>query len=108
MPAVTRRHFVAFGAAALLAGCTSAMAPSGSTSPRELSQEAILAAINGTRAKNGKPPLKYNVRLEAAARTLGEPAVLADSFIDDLAVHGPTAAQWWSYYASRLEPIDRA
>ena len=86
MPSLTRRYFVAFGAAALLSGCTAAMVPSGSTAPRELSQSAILAAINGTRAKNGKPPLKYNAKLESAARSQANLMAQKDTLSHDLGV----------------------
>ena len=86
MTALTRRHFVAFGAAALLSGCTSAMAPSGSTASRELSQSAIIAAINGTRARNGKPPLKYNPRLESAARSQANLMAQKDTLSHNLGI----------------------
>ena len=71
MTSLSRRHFVVLGAAALLSGCSTAMVPSGTaTPPNQLSQAAIVAAINGTRARNGRPPLKYNSQLEAAVKEL--------------------------------------
>ncbi|MDC9823530.1 CAP domain-containing protein [Devosia sp. ZB163] len=36
--------------------------------PVELTQGGILEAINAARAANGKPPLRYNAKLESAAR----------------------------------------
>jgi uncharacterized protein YkwD len=62
------RRIVIVGLASLLAGCAAAGLPPGAaTSPAELTQAAILAAINGARRANGKPPLAYNGRLAAAA-----------------------------------------
>lgn len=86
MSALSRRAFVVAGAVALLSGCTAAIAPSGSTSPAQLSQSAILAAINRTRAQNGKPPLKYNARLEAAARSQANLMATKDQLSHDLGV----------------------
>jgi uncharacterized protein YkwD len=86
MTAFSRRQFCAFGAAALLSGCTAAMTPSGATRPGELSQSAIIAAINGTRARNGKPPLRYNAQLEAAARSQANLMAQKDTLSHDLGV----------------------
>jgi uncharacterized protein YkwD len=86
MTALSRRHFVVFGGAALLTGCTAAMIPSGTTRPGELNQATILAAINGTRARNGKPPLKYNARLESAARSQANLMAQKDTLSHDLGV----------------------
>lgn len=86
MTAFSRRHFVFLGAAALLSGCTVAMAPPGATAPNQLSQSAILAAINGARARNGKPPLKYNARLEAAARSQANLMAQKDTLSHNLGV----------------------
>lgn len=86
MTAFSRRHFVLFGAAALLSGCSVAMAPSGATRPGQLSQAAIVAAINETRARNGRPPLKYNSQLEAAARSQANLMAQKDQLSHDLGV----------------------
>ena len=88
MTALSRRHFVVFGSAALLAGCTASIAPSTSTptATNQLSQSAIIAAINGTRAKNGKPPLQYNNRLEAAARSQANLMATKDQLSHNLGV----------------------
>jgi uncharacterized protein YkwD len=86
MSALSRRLFVLAGAAALLSGCTAAIAPSGSTAPGQLSQSAILAAINSTRASNGRPPLRYNSRLEAAARSQANLMATKDQLSHDLGV----------------------
>jgi uncharacterized protein YkwD len=89
MTALSRRSFCAFGAAALLSGCTVAMAPApggGPTAPERLSQSAILAAINGTRARNGRPPLKYNSKLEVAARSQANLMAQKDQLSHNLGV----------------------
>ena len=88
MTALSRRHFVVFGAAALLTGCSTAMIPSGTTSPAptQLSQSAIVAAINSTRAHNGKPPLQYSSRLEAAARSQANLMASKDQLSHNLGV----------------------
>ena len=86
MTAFSRRHFLLFGAAALLSGCTVTMAPSGATAPNQLNQSSILAAINGVRARNGKPPLKYNARLEAAARSQANLMAQKDTLSHNLGV----------------------
>jgi uncharacterized protein YkwD len=69
--AISRRAFVV-GAAAALAGCSSMVpvqVPTGDTTPAGLTTEVITAEINGTRKRYGAHPLKYNLQLEAAART---------------------------------------
>src|SRR5690606_11490207 len=85
--AISRRHFLVFGSAALLTGCTTAIAPPAApTPPNQLTQAAIIAAINGTRARNGAPPLKYNSRLEAAARSQANLMATKDRLSHDLGV----------------------
>ena len=88
MTALSRRHFIVLGSAAMLSGCTAAVAPSTGTptAPNQLSQAAIIAAINGTRAKNGKPPLKYNTRLETAARSQANLMASKDQLSHNLGV----------------------
>lgn len=44
------------------------MRAGGGTPPGALTREAIIAAINGVRRANGRPPLLYSAKLEAAAR----------------------------------------
>lgn len=87
MTTLTRRLFCTLGAAALLAGCTAAMPPLASTTaPGKLSQGAILAAINGTRARNGRPPLQYSTKLEAAARSQANLMARKDKLSHNLGV----------------------
>ena len=67
---LTRRALILAPLASVLTGCASvAPAPSGNVTAGQLSQGAILAAINGARRANGRPPLRYNGKLEAAARS---------------------------------------
>lgn len=65
-----RRAFVIAAMASVVSGCASVSpAPAGTIGVGQLSQAAILAAVNDVRRANGKPPLRYNAKLEAAART---------------------------------------
>lgn len=67
---MTTRRFVLLGLVGLLSACSAAGPPPGEvTTPAELTRSAILAAINGVRQANGKPPLTWNDQLAAAART---------------------------------------
>jgi len=66
---LTRRAFLVLGTAAVLAGCSATVRPSGTTSPAQLSTETILAKINSTRRTYGREPLMYNAKLARAART---------------------------------------
>jgi uncharacterized protein YkwD len=89
MSALSRREFVLGGIASalLLSGCSSiAPAPGSATTPGHLSQAAIMSAINDTRARNGKPPLKYNTRLETAARSQANLMATKDQLSHDLGV----------------------
>lgn len=75
----------------LLAACTSIVPPapgpnSMASAPMQLSQGTILAAINSARAANGKPPLRYNVKLEAAARSQANLMAAKDTLSHDLGV----------------------
>ena len=45
-----------------------------------------MAAINGTRKRNGKPPLRYNSHLEAAARLQADLMARKDRLSHDLGV----------------------
>ncbi len=68
----TRRGLIVFSLTSVVAACSSVVPPMAntrrSTTPEDLSQSSILAAINGARRANGKPPLRYNGSLEVAAR----------------------------------------
>lgn len=69
---LSRRSLLALGFVPLLAACSSTIAPmpgpGAGLTPPQLTRGAILSAINGARARNGRPPLRYNGQLEAAAR----------------------------------------
>ena len=70
MSLLTRRGFLVLGSAGLLAACSYSGPPAGiTTTPPALTTASILAAINGTRAANGRKALAYNHRLEDAARS---------------------------------------
>ncbi len=76
----------------LLAACTSVVPPAkppGSTTaaaPIQLTQGGIMAAINGTRAAAGKPPLRYSIQLESAARSQANLMAARDTLSHDLGV----------------------
>lgn len=80
----SRRSVLLLGVIAALAACTPAGPPSTTTSPGQLTTASILAAINGVRRANGRKPLKYNHRLEQAARTQAEAMARADRLSHDL------------------------
>jgi uncharacterized protein YkwD len=83
---LSRRSLLVLGSA-FLAGCSAAIPPApGATSPNQLSQAAIMAAINNTRKSNGKPPLRYNSHLEAAARSQADLMASKDRLSHDLGV----------------------
>jgi uncharacterized protein YkwD len=86
-----RTGFMIIVAALLLTACSSVVAPapgrnSTSTAPVQLTQGGILAAINSARAANGKPPLRYNVNLEGAARSQANLMAAKDKLSHDLGV----------------------
>lgn len=63
------RRLVLIGLAATLASCSAqGPEPGAATSPAELTQAAILDAINGIRRANGRDPLAWNSQLASAAR----------------------------------------
>ena len=70
MPSISRRAFIVLGAGAALSACASTgIVPRGTTSPVQLTQGAMLTAVNEARRVNGgHKPMTYNVQLEAAAR----------------------------------------
>lgn len=86
-----RSVFLILGTVTCLAGCSSVVAPaptrnSTATAPVQLTQGSIMAAINGARAARGKPPLRYNVKLEAAARSQANLMAAKDQLSHDLGV----------------------
>jgi len=82
----SRRSLLVLGSA-FLAGCSAAIPPApGATGPNQLTQGAIMAAINSTRKRNGKPPLRYNTHLEAAARSQADLMASRDRLSHDLGV----------------------
>jgi uncharacterized protein YkwD len=82
---LSRRAVLCLGASGLLAACTP-VGISGATSPQELSRQTIMAAINGVRRANGRKPLAYDGRLEAAARRQAELMAARDTLSHDLGV----------------------
>lgn len=85
----SRRGFLLTGSAALLSGCSSftTNVPPGATSPQELSQAAVVAAINAARKANGgHKPLTYNMQLESAARSQANLMASKDQLSHDLGV----------------------
>jgi len=86
---LTRRAFVILGAGASLSACASigisSNVPAGNTTPQELTQAAIVAAINEARRINGNhKPLAYNTALEAAARTQANLMAQKDTLAHDV------------------------
>ncbi|MEO9299029.1 CAP domain-containing protein [Devosia alba] len=71
MTLLARRSFLVFGAAAILAACSSTIPvlPKSASTPETLTDAEILTAINAVRAANGAPPWTYNTQLENAARS---------------------------------------
>jgi uncharacterized protein YkwD len=85
MPTMPRRAFIVLSAASLLAACTAKGPPPGAaTPPVKLTTEGILAAVNGVRKANGQPPLRYNYRLEEAARSQARLMASRDQLSHDL------------------------
>lgn len=85
---LSRRALLIAGGAALLSGCSATMppAPPVPTTPERLTTAAILDAINRTRKANGRPPLTYNSRLEAAARSQARLMASRDQLSHNLGV----------------------
>jgi uncharacterized protein YkwD len=82
----SRRSLLVLGSA-FLAGCSATIPPPpDATSPSQLTQAAIISAINRTRKANGAPPLGYNTHLEAAARSQAELMASKDQLSHDLGV----------------------
>lgn len=88
---ITRRAFIIVGAGASLSACASfglgTNVPAGTTTPAELNQASILAAINEARRINGgHKPLAYNVALETAARSQATLMASKDQLAHNLGV----------------------
>lgn len=88
----TRRAVIVLGAAALLAGCTSSIAPRPAATaplsdrPEDLTRERIVATINATRRAHGAGDWSYNPSLEAAARSQARLMAQKDTLSHDLGV----------------------
>lgn len=92
MLSFTRRAFVIAGAGASLSACASiggfgTVVPSGATTPVELTQASILAAVNDARRANGgHQPMTYNGMLEVAARSQANLMASKDQLAHNLGV----------------------
>lgn len=85
----TRRGFIILGAAAALAACSTTipvLPKSASSTPENLSDAEILAAINAVRKANGAGPWAYNDRLEAAARSQARLMAQKNTMSHDLGI----------------------
>ena len=87
----TRRAFIVAGAGVSLSACASigltTNVPSGTTTPAELTQASILAAVNEARRINGgHKPMTYNVALETAARSQANLMASKDTLAHNLGV----------------------
>jgi uncharacterized protein YkwD len=87
MSSLTRRGFILLSAAGLLSACSAVGPDPGvATAPAQLSTASIVAAVNGVRKANGRPPLAYNSRLEVAARSQANLMASKDQLSHDLGV----------------------
>ncbi len=88
MLSFSRRGFILLGAASVLSACTSVVGPGvvTTTKPPQLTTATITAAINGVRRVNGRKPLAYSARLEAAARSQARLMARRDQLSHDLGV----------------------
>lgn len=88
----TRRAFLIIGAGASLSACSSigglgTTVPAGATTPQQLNQSTILAAINAARRANGgHKPFTYNQQLEVAARSQANLMASKDQLAHNLGV----------------------
>jgi uncharacterized protein YkwD len=87
----TRRGFLVLSAGASLSACSSigmgTVVPTGSTTPQQLSQASILAAINAARQENGgHKPMAYSQKLEVAARSQAQLMASKDQLAHNLGV----------------------
>ncbi len=88
---ITRRAFIIAGAGASLSACASiglsTNVPSGATTPVQLTQASILAAVNEARRINGNhAPMAYNGMLEIAARSQANLMAQKDQLAHNLGV----------------------
>ena len=83
-----RRSFLTLAGISVLGACTSIVppAPGPSPGPSQLTRSAIIAAINRTRAANGRPALSYNTKLEDAARSQANLMASKDQLSHNLGV----------------------
>jgi uncharacterized protein YkwD len=87
MLTLSRRGFIVLGAASVLSACSAiGPKPGATTSPQQLSTAAIVSAINGVRASNGRKPLTYNYQLEEAARSQAKLMAAKDQLSHDLGI----------------------
>jgi uncharacterized protein YkwD len=86
MSSLSRRAFLVAGTGFALSACASGgIVPRGATAPQQLTQGAMLTAVNAARAANGgHRPLGYNTALEAAARTQVRLMVEKDQLAHDV------------------------
>ena len=88
----TRRAFLIIGAGASLSACSSiggmgTTVPAGATTPQQLNQSTILAAVNAARRANGNhKPFTYNQQLEVAARSQANLMASKDQLAHNLGV----------------------
>jgi uncharacterized protein YkwD len=84
---LSRRLFLVLGAAGLLSACSAVgPKPGVATPPARLTRAGIIEAVNGVRQANGRPPLRYNSQLEAAARSQANLMASRDQLSHDLGV----------------------
>jgi uncharacterized protein YkwD len=104
-----RRRFFALAGISLLGACTSivppAPAPGPSPGPSQLTRDAIISAINRTRAANGRPPLKYNTQLETAARSQANLMASKDQLSHNLGVTLRERVRAAGYYGAVGENV---
>lgn len=87
---LSRRSLLCLSAASVLSACTAAEAEAfkpfkgGQLPPYALTRGNIIAAINGIRMANGKPPLRYCEALEVAARMQADLMATKDQLSHDL------------------------
>src|SRR3954462_3878381 len=88
---ITRRAFIIVRTSASLSPCPAigidTNVPAGTTTPQQLTQASILAAVNEARRLNGgQKPMAYNVKLEQAARSQANLMANKDQLAHNLGV----------------------
>jgi uncharacterized protein YkwD len=88
MHSLSRRGFLVVAAAGFLSACSSVTIPPATTGtpPPQLTTASITAAINNARRANGRKPLRYNSRLEDAARSQARLMASRDQLSHDLGI----------------------